>query len=68
MTVRTYYCWRDDSIWTVRTDRQIPSMWKVHGLVCKKCMASYPERGPVEDVLKEGCRQCGSKTDLANVY
>ena len=68
MTVRTYYCWRDGSIWTVRTDRPIPNMWAVHGLLCKRCMRTYPECGPVEDVLRDGCGNCRSRSELANVY
>lgn len=68
MTVRTYYCWRDNSLWTVRTDRPIPQMWKQHGLVCKKCNITFPEHGDVSDVLAGGCTHCGRTADLANVY
>ena len=68
MTVRTYFCWRDGSLWTVRTDRPISKIWRVHGLICKSCLSTYPEKGPVEDVLRYGCRHCGSRTELAQVY
>ena len=68
MTVRTYFCWRDDSLWTVRTDRPIPQMWGVHGLICKKCMITYPEHGSVKDVLADGCSRCGSRSELAQVF
>lgn len=68
MTVRTYFCTRGNSLWTVRTDRNIPLIWKRYGYVCKRCLTIYMDGGQIEDVMLNGCRRCGTRAEIANVY
>lgn len=68
MTVRTYFCTRGNSLWTVRTDRNIPLIWRKCGFVCKRCLTTYTDQGQIEEVILNGCRRCGTRADIANVY
>lgn len=69
MAVRKYFVVKenDENLYEIRTERNIPRLFPLHGIVCKRCYAMYPEDGTVDSAMQMGCGCCGSFS-FANVY
>ena len=62
--VKEYLVVYEDTLYVVKTSRDVPGKLPLHGIICVVCGSMYPDDGSIDSALQMGCSCChGTRFD-----